>query len=259
MTQATLLGRVAPRRELSALRARRATPSRALRRRCSWRIARRSAQARRRPEIPDQTERRECAQPAVGEIDLAGAKPVARRGREAVVVVVPAVAERRERDPEVVPALVAARVALGPEAVAERVHGKGHVVEQRPCSRRSPRRGAGVRRARRARRRARGGAATGKRSRKRSSGKRAKSWIAASVRLAVAPAEQPSHVRPPEAAARRVDVAVACRSGGGGGGDGRPTRADRAAPATRRARRARTGRCGWCGRSDARSSGDSRR
>ena len=60
-------------------------------------------------------------------------EPVPRRGRERVVVVVPALAEDEQRDEPVVPRLVARAVVLAPEHVADRVHAEGRVlVEEDP-------------------------------------------------------------------------------------------------------------------------------
>src|SRR5205085_4573580 len=65
---------------------------------------------RHRLEIPDDAERGEQAQRVVGDVDFPPVEALARRAREVVVVVVPALAECDQREPEVVAAGVARRV-----------------------------------------------------------------------------------------------------------------------------------------------------
>src|SRR3978361_1415763 len=64
------------------------------------------------------------------DIDLEAAQALARRAREGVVVVVPGLAEGRDREPEHVRRLVLDVEAPAPEEVAERVDRARDVVEE---------------------------------------------------------------------------------------------------------------------------------
>ena len=79
------------------------------------------------PRQPDLLERPDRP-PA--HVHLAGAQAVDRRAGEGVVVVVPALAERRQRHDPVVAALVLGLVGPAAERVAHGVHAPRHVVEQ---------------------------------------------------------------------------------------------------------------------------------
>src|SRR5262245_22146105 len=87
--------------------------------------------------VPGEAAALETPRRQPGEVELAG-RAVAREARGGVMVVVPAVAEREPRQPRQVPALVAPGEALGSEAVAERVHREGEVVEQHGAHREAP-------------------------------------------------------------------------------------------------------------------------
>src|SRR5262245_50476445 len=71
----------------------------------------------------------ETFEDVIARIELPPEETLAGRAHIMMVVVVPALAHRDERDEEAVPALVAARVALLAEDVGERVDGEGAVPE----------------------------------------------------------------------------------------------------------------------------------
>ena len=64
------------------------------------------------------------------DVHLPPAQAMGRRAREGVVVVVPGLAERGDREPEHVGRLVVRREAPAAEEVADRVDREGHVVDQ---------------------------------------------------------------------------------------------------------------------------------
>ncbi len=72
------------------------------------------------------------------EVDLVPLQAVAGRARERVVVVVPRLAERREREPEDVRRLVLDLEAAAPEEVADGVDRPGHVVLQEDADEAAP-------------------------------------------------------------------------------------------------------------------------
>src|SRR5262245_53841444 len=117
------------------------------------------------------------------------------------MVVVPAVAEREQRNPEVVAALVTALVALRTVAVPEGVYREGHVVEDNRAHEEAPHDEFET---------ADGEESDSEHERwqHREAIDEAQLRIAREVAdqgevgLAVAAAQQPAHVRPPEATAR---------------------------------------------------------
>src|SRR5687767_8446267 len=80
-------------------------------------------------EVPHDAERGEQPQSVIGEIDLPPVEPLARGAGEAVVVVMPALAEGRQREPRVVARIVARAVAARTETMCDRVDGEGRVVQ----------------------------------------------------------------------------------------------------------------------------------
>src|SRR5437588_6880675 len=82
----------------------------------------------RQPHVPDEAEVFEGTDDPPGQVVLPPGEPVSGRGREGVVVVVPALAEDEEGDEPVVPRLVARPVVLPSEQVADRVHREGGVL-----------------------------------------------------------------------------------------------------------------------------------
>ena len=151
----------------------------------------------------------------------AARRPCLRRGRERVVVVVPALAERHERDDPVVAALVLDLERPLAVHVADRVHAPRRVVQQEDADEAAPdERGERRRRAcrRRARRRPRTGCArpssaqTGnQRSTTDDRGVLAQVAGEAPGRRALVTVEQPARVRvPPARSARRASRAPPC-------------------------------------------------
>src|SRR3954469_20523668 len=80
-------------------------------------------------DVPRQPARLERAAHRRRRVELPAAEPVGRRGRKRVVVVVPRLPERGQREPEDVARLVARRVRAAPERVADRVDAVGDVVQ----------------------------------------------------------------------------------------------------------------------------------
>src|SRR5262245_51469985 len=82
------------------------------------------------PHVPDHAAALEEADEPRRQVELAAEQAVAGARRERVVVVVPALAERQERDREVVPALVPGREVARAEPVADGVDRPRRVLEQ---------------------------------------------------------------------------------------------------------------------------------
>src|SRR4051812_30109124 len=80
-------------------------------------------------DVPGEARLLEAPDHPRGRVELPGLEAVARGRRERVVVVVPRLAEREERQPEQVARLVAGRELPAPEEVAERVDAVGRVVQ----------------------------------------------------------------------------------------------------------------------------------
>src|SRR4051794_23100690 len=81
--------------------------------------------------VPDEPDALQASDHQPREIDLAPVKPVARGGRERVVVVVPALPEHEQRDEPVVARLVARAVVLAAEHVTDRVHRERRVLVEK--------------------------------------------------------------------------------------------------------------------------------
>ena len=179
---------------------------------CCWRSGRDLDDVPGQPHPPhpaDQPRRR---------VDLPPAQPVPRRARERVVVVVPALAEREQRQPEHVGRVVVDVEPARAEEVADRVDRPGDVVQREDPHRPAPQRGrqrAGERR-RRSGSRAPAGISEARSSTQ--SAERAVDEPHAAVLVEVARVarvlglagrvEQPAHVRVPEAGDRALDAAA---------------------------------------------------
>ncbi len=81
-------------------------------------------------QVPDDPEPREQPQHVVGHVDLPPAEALPGRARVVVMVVVPPLAGRGERQPEAVARVVAGRVAPAPEEVRQRVDRERAVPDQ---------------------------------------------------------------------------------------------------------------------------------
>src|SRR5581483_6016207 len=89
-------------------------------------------------DVPGEADALEPADQPAARIELPAREAVAGGGGEGVVVVVPGLAEGRQREPGEVARVVAGGEAATAEEVAERVDGEGGVVEQEDAHRSSP-------------------------------------------------------------------------------------------------------------------------
>src|SRR6202000_2066945 len=89
-------------------------------------------------EIPDQAEQGEELQRVVGDVDFPPEKALASGGHVVVMIVVPAFAERQEREKPVVLAGVGGLVADSAEKVRERVDRESVVPEEHGAEDESP-------------------------------------------------------------------------------------------------------------------------
>src|ERR1700710_2904807 len=94
-------------------------------------------------DVPDEAELLEAVDDQRRGVDLEAAKPVGGGGREGVVVVVPGLAEGRDRDQRQVARLVAGLEVAVAEDVAERVDAVGEVVEDEDADEPAPERAGG--------------------------------------------------------------------------------------------------------------------
>ena len=98
---------------------------------CLRRPRRPASQDRRghRPQVPHDAERGEQLQAVPGQVDFPPVEALARGAGIAMVVVVPALAERDEREQGIVARVVARRVAARAPAVGQRVDDEGRVEQ----------------------------------------------------------------------------------------------------------------------------------
>ena len=80
-------------------------------------------------QVPHDAAPREYAKHVVGDVDLVPEEPLPRRAGIVMVIVVPAFAERQDREPEVVAAVVAGREATRSDGVSDRIDRVSAVVE----------------------------------------------------------------------------------------------------------------------------------
>ena len=76
-------------------------------------------------------------EPSAG-VELPAGESVVRRGRKSMMVVMPRLAERREREPCEVARLIPRAEATAAEEVAQRIDGKRGVVQEEDANRPSP-------------------------------------------------------------------------------------------------------------------------
>ena len=81
-------------------------------------------------KIPDYPCFLESKKNVIGEIDLPPEEALAGRKGIVMVIVVPALAHRDEREPETVLALLAGLITASAEHVAERINGEGGVIKE---------------------------------------------------------------------------------------------------------------------------------
>src|ERR1700732_717387 len=81
-------------------------------------------------QVPDQSEKRHHLQQIKCDVEFPPIKALTHRRRIVMVIVVPALAQRNDREPRVVAAGIAGLVALSAEHVRERVDGVCAVVNQ---------------------------------------------------------------------------------------------------------------------------------
>ena len=99
---------------------------------CAWRSGRDAH------DVPHEADALHRADDPGGRIELATAEAVGRRAREGVVIVVPGLAEGRQREPEDVGRVVLDVEAPAPEEVADRVDGPRHVVDEEDADEAAP-------------------------------------------------------------------------------------------------------------------------
>src|SRR3546814_5478497 len=75
----------------------------------------------------------EAAQHVIGDIDLPPLEALTRRGHVVVMVVVPALAERQQREQPVVAGIVTGQVALATEHMHQRVDAERRKIGRASC------------------------------------------------------------------------------------------------------------------------------
>src|SRR5450432_1748504 len=94
--------------------------------------------SRYRLQIPNQPEVRHQLQQVEGDVEFPPVESLAHRGRIVMVVVMPSLAQRDDREPHVVAAGIPGLVALAPENVRQRIDGVGSVIDSNGGNEESP-------------------------------------------------------------------------------------------------------------------------
>src|SRR5687768_10863153 len=93
---------------------------------------------RNRFQIPDQSEPREHLQSVIGQIEFPPKKSLAGRAHKAVMIVVPALAEGDQGEPEIVPAVVIGRKTFPTPNMRQRIDEERPVQQENRADKKAP-------------------------------------------------------------------------------------------------------------------------